>query len=476
MSRTVQQQAVIDAAKDPTIPMISCKAVAGAGKTFTLLELAKELNPATGLYLAYNRGIADEAEEKFKDTNIKCVTLHSLAWNATVRQYGLKVGFFGVRDVSPSSLTYPMRQRVVDAVEGFCLSAHTDPLSWMEENGVYPTEIPIVMEHLNKMTTGAISCTHSFYMKLYHVYLLSGEIPIPEVDMLLMDEAGDLTKLTIDIFRLIKAPKKIAVGDPMQNIYSFNQTVNAFNVLTECIPVNLTASFRVSNHIAAKIQSFVQKHMDASFEFTGRDYEPNTAITTSAYIARNNSGLLEEMFVLMAAGTKFHTTRKVELILELPLILANLSNGKAITEYKYKHIEKLRKEYMNSSYLASRGTIGSYVRQGCAKDPEVSRAITTVMKYTPVLLNELVKYAKECAKTSCGLTLTTAHSSKGLEFSEVTIAPDLNASATEALVDIMRAKLDKDWKKAEMLSEELRLYYVATSRSMIKLNNARLLK
>ena len=42
------------------------------------------------------------------------------------------------------------------------------------------------------------------------------------------------------------------------------------------------------------------------------------------------------MFDLMANDQAFNVTRPVDTILELPLILANLGNGKKITNVKYK--------------------------------------------------------------------------------------------------------------------------------------------
>ena len=56
-------------------------AFAGAGKTSTLVLLAKELNKQgkTGLYLAFNKAIADEAAKKMPN-NVVSKTFHSLAY------------------------------------------------------------------------------------------------------------------------------------------------------------------------------------------------------------------------------------------------------------------------------------------------------------------------------------------------------------------------------------------------------------
>lgn len=53
------------------------RAGAGASKTSTLAALAQQ-HPATTLYLAFNRGIADEARQRFP-ASVECKTLHALA-------------------------------------------------------------------------------------------------------------------------------------------------------------------------------------------------------------------------------------------------------------------------------------------------------------------------------------------------------------------------------------------------------------
>lgn len=477
MSRTAQQQHVIDTVKREDVSIVKVKAVAGAGKTFTLVEIAKELQPTTGLYLAYNKAIADEATQKFKGTNMQCSTIHSLAYNAVVRQQGLKVGFFGVRNVVPSTTPYTTKCEVVDTLEDFFLSEYTDINKYLNDVDVDTDIEQLCLDNLNKMANGEIHCGHSFYLKLYHIFITNGTIPVPDVDVLMADEFGDITGLTLDIFMKIKAKKKIAVGDPLQNIYSFNKTINAFYHLEGIgVSADLTESFRVSSPIAKDIENFVRAYMDTGFQFKGREYPKDAEIVTKGYIARNNSGLLEEMFRLKSELTRFHTTRKIDTILELPLILANLGNGRPVEGFKYKHIEKLRKEYEGSSLLQKRyPSVNRYVMKMNDDDIELKSAFSVVMNHGPRELNSLAKYARECAKLKCNLTLTTAHSSKGLEFSEVEIAPDLNESTNKAIYDLQLIRLENSARRDRRMNkieEELRLYYVACSRAMLKLTNA----
>ena len=481
MALTTQQQFAIDTVANPDNHLVLLKACAGSGKTHTLIELAKHLHPKSGLYLAYNKAIADEATTKFKGTKIKCSTIHSLAYGYTVRPYGLKVGFFNVRDVKPASTPYGIRMLIVNTIEDFCLSSFLCPEEFMTHNDIHPNVQSSVMGHLNAMTNGTIACTHSFYLKLFHVYLASGDITVPEVDLLLIDEAGDLTELTVEVFRLLKAKKKVAVGDPMQNIYGFNKTINAFNVLKdEGVTTTLTESFRVSDDIAFTIQQFVHKYIDKTYDFTGRVYPSNAPIETSMYITRTNTYLLHEMFRLKENGIGFNTTRPIDTIIELPLILATLDKHTTIKEYKYKHIEKLRVDWGKSAPLRQQyPELEAYVRNNLKGDEEADIAFKVVDKHRAEELIDLAKYVRECSKSEWPLLLSTAHSVKGLESDSVTIAPDLNEKVAEAIEKMKKNNVNvREGTKAvvaklnEEYLSELRLYYVATTRAKVELINA----
>ena len=74
---------------------IKINAVAGSGKTTTVIEYAKT-RPATSkiLYLAFNKSVKLEAAKKFADkglNNVKVETAHSLAYRHIVFKNGYKV-------------------------------------------------------------------------------------------------------------------------------------------------------------------------------------------------------------------------------------------------------------------------------------------------------------------------------------------------------------------------------------------------
>ncbi|MBC6818003.1 DNA helicase, partial [Acinetobacter baumannii] len=65
-------------------------AYAGAGKTSTLKLIGNAKSYQSGMYLAFNKAIATEAESKF-NRNVRCKTFHSLAFNSVPRWFTKKL-------------------------------------------------------------------------------------------------------------------------------------------------------------------------------------------------------------------------------------------------------------------------------------------------------------------------------------------------------------------------------------------------
>ncbi len=80
---TKEQQKIIESSGS-----IRINAVAGSGKTTTLIQYAKSRPQSTRiLYIAFNRSVRLEAQKKFNEerlTNVQVETAHSLAFKAVV--------------------------------------------------------------------------------------------------------------------------------------------------------------------------------------------------------------------------------------------------------------------------------------------------------------------------------------------------------------------------------------------------------
>ena len=476
---TREQEDIFSAATDPSIELLKIEARAGSSKTTSLVEASKRMQDKKLLYMSFSKAMITEIENEFPD-NVECRTIHSMAYRHTVKQYGLRVtsGFYP-RDMD-KSIPYKERQEIAACLDDYCLSGIAQFDDYVETNNVQVSTAIYVKGYLEQMFTGELGCSHSFYLKLFHTLMNDGTIVPKKVDVLMIDEVQDLTDLTVEIFRLYPATKKIMVGDPHQSIYSFMNCSNAFEYFKdEGTTRTLSQTFRVSKPIAKRVERYMRDKLDHSFSFNGMEYPAGKEIETKVYIALTNSGLVEEMLRMQHEGVAFHTTRKIEEILELPLILANIGNGKPIKNIKYKALEGMRKhwemksKYNDTSFLHEYHSPIRYVMSLMKDDIEIETGYKVVLKYGPAPINNLLRYAKECIKVDTGLCLSTGHSSKGLTFDMAEIAPDFNQKMDEAEVKLKEARSTGRTKDIKKIEELYRLYYVACTRCRVRLINAK---
>ncbi|MCU1323454.1 MAG: helicase, superfamily [Acidobacteriaceae bacterium] len=220
--------------------------VTGASKTTTLRMLSASTTKR-GLYLAFNRNIADDARQKFP-THVTCATAHSLAYRAVRRtlaypDWKLKgaltpnmiVGTFRM----PDSLTFRCGLALpkwsycallLDALKRFLQSEDELPA---------PAHIPrygcletLAEEHFKDFCSQAIEHVAAIWQAVQHpkhelplghdgyLKLWSLSKPNAQVDYILVDEAQDLNPVLLAILRRVACPV-IYVGDPYQQIYEW---------------------------------------------------------------------------------------------------------------------------------------------------------------------------------------------------------------------------------------------------------------
>jgi len=63
-------------------------AVAGSGKTTTLVQAAHTLKAANSIFIAFNRHIAEELQKKLDGTGMVAKTIHSVGNGMLIKQMG----------------------------------------------------------------------------------------------------------------------------------------------------------------------------------------------------------------------------------------------------------------------------------------------------------------------------------------------------------------------------------------------------
>ncbi len=449
-----------------------------SGKTSLLVAIDEKYQATNGLYLAYNKPIADESQQRFRK-EIDCRTTHSLAYVNVINQFKLKIGafkFYSIKEL----IEYEEKQLVVSLLEEFSQSKYTtvDDFYKNYQKDKRLDEPPnksyfdLVKKYFNLMATGKISITFNAMLKFYHIMLFKKRIVHDPFDIIMLDEAGDLNYVTLEIFMLLPSPLKILVGDNRQNIYGFNGTVNGFEILKDQSKIlTMTKSFRCSEDVAEGIEIFCKKHLCESVSFEGTDKDDDSEIRTAAFIARNNSSLVAKMISLDEAGIKYNLTREAKSIFELMLFLLFLKrNNKEVYNEDFLHIQEAYDKFSSSDSLKREfKNFFNYAKNEFEDDVNLSAAIGTILAHSRETIFNTYNNAKENEKSKVKhfITLGTAHSTKGKEYDQVELAPDMKRTFLKCLES--KAKIgeytDKD-------IQELNLIYVAASRAKKKLLSA----
>lgn len=449
--------------------LVIIDSVAGSGKTTLLQAIAGVLKGKPGLYLAYNKAIATSSSKKFP-SNIECRTTHSLAYRAVVKPLGLKVGFFGVREVK-EKIPYSQKCNLVDDIKEFCLSKYLSYEDYAKDEGKVNTKL--AEKYLSMMGDGSMECSHDFYLKVFHILLHGDDIEMPKQELVMLDEAGDLNEVTLEIFRLLPSRVKVAVGDPHQNIYTFNHTINCFKELNdEGTVFKLSRSFRVPQHIAGPVEKFCKQYLDETMEFSGVDTKGGKVVTRG-YISRTNSGLIGKIIELNRLGAPYGLVRKAKEIFKTPLMVAGLKYQGKVFNQEHKHVQEAVNDWFENEdgIKVKYPTMFGYLMFKFKEDVGISQAVKIILKYGKSEIFEAYSKAKEHEEKSHDFTLLTAHSCKGLEFDEVTLAPDMNY-AVDMVIERQGHGPYNDSELPISDKETLNLYYVACTRALVRLHNA----
>lgn len=460
---TDEQQLVVDtvcSSNDNRI--IAVNSIAGSGKTSTGDAIIRAVQPKNGFYTAFNRAIVTNSAARFGNL-VKCKTVHALAW-----QY---IRPSSIEEFTPNSIkeniSYEDKLTVINILDGFYRSAFTDIEEYVNLAAEDEVIKDLVISYAMMMLEGKIPVTFNYLLKCLHLLLLNKELEI-NFDLFILDEAQDTTAVTLEIFKLINSDRKIIFGDKFQNIYTFMDTVNAFEELDDLNLLRLTKSFRCNPFVAETVEHFGRQYLENDFQFKGNPDIIQEYGTSVAYLSRTNASVIERMYTLMTLGMKFHSVRNIDELFALPLVIDTLMQYRVLTDPRYKFLEKEFYKFLSSNCY---GDFTDYLQLNMGS-PAIVSACNTVNKFKKLKID--IKYLKERIKacnTDKRLIVTTAHAYKGLEADTVIIENDLNNSVNNAIISYNDAKENFAIDLPREVKEDLNTYYVALSRAKTVLNN-----
>lgn len=478
MELTQEQCAIINSTGD-----LKINAVAGSGKTTTIIEYAKA-RPVNSriLYLAFNKSVKTDAIKKFAEkglNNVTVETAHSLAYKYIVRlsQYKVRsqgyktheiVELLGLRGSDEKYTEFVVANHINKLITYFC---NSDKLKVQDLN-----YLDVVLEKkartfvktyykyiedqcrilLAKMDKGEIEIIHDFYLKKFQ--LSNPELPF---DYILFDEGHDASPAMLDIFLKQKATKVI-VGDLNQQIYSWRFAVNSVEKV-DFRTYHLSASFRFSQDIAnlameiLKWKNHFQDYQQNPITGKGKSKE----LKVKAILARTNLGLLLKAIKYVTGGShvkriyfegNINSYTYADEGTSLYDVL-NLYNGnrKLIKDKLIrvmKNLEELE-DYIKKTEDVQLGMMVEIVKEYGNRIPGIIQTIKS-------------KHVGNDDKEHAEMIFSTVHRCKGMEYDSVQIVNDF---ITEEKLE----KLKNETREADInlskLNEEINLLYVAITRT-----------
>jgi F-box protein, helicase, 18 len=482
MQLTPEQQAIINSNGNLVV-----NAVAGSGKTSTLIAYAKSrpLNSKI-LYIAFNKTVKVEAQEKFAKAGIANVTVetaHSLAFNYVVKHSQYKVGN-GYKsyelakllqiDTGENNVDIIIANHVTKFIAFFCNSSIakvqaldyraviTEPKAKQFVHNFYDSIEKFTREALAKMQKGEIDITHDFYLKLFQL-----SKPSLPYQYILFDEGQDASAAMLDVFLHQKATK-IIVGDIHQQIYGWRFAINSLQQVD--FPVyHLTHSFRFDEEVALvanKVLAWKHKHLQNNLpvKVIGNSVG-STNTFTKATIGRTNLALLLHAIAQVQNGNY----KKI-------YFEGNINSYTFADEgaslYDVLHLYNGNTSKIKDALIASMPTLKEleeYIEK--TEDNSLGMIVEVVKEFgnkLPDLIANL-KNNHTANKADAEMIFTTVHRCKGMEYDEVYLLKDF---ITENKLQQLLLKMDDDTLNKALknkLEEEVNILYVAITRAVKKL-------
>ena len=435
------------------------EAVAGSGKTSTLIEFAKT-RPRNSkiLYIVFNRSAKDDALAKFQREGMNGVhiqTAHGLAYCSVMvlPKYTLNNKGYNSMDIMvmcniKGSDRFTLATHVRNWMSGYCNSS-AESIGDYDYIGSLGKEAQEFManhmvlvkgwvnDYWDRMDSAKVLVTHEFYLKKYHL-----NKPQLKYDYILFDEGQDASPVMLDIF-LNQTTKKIIVGDTHQQIYSWRGAVNSLS-LVDFPTFTLSKSFRFGAHIADLSNKILQIKGSVG-KVTGAANYKNNNCYTDATISRTNVALLQSMisWVKRNPDDQLYFEGNINSL---------LYTEEGISVYDVIHLHECNFKRIKNKLIRSFNSFSEFMKFcNQADDRELLMMGVLADRYGANLGNIMEDLKEACAddRDEATMVFTTAHKSKGLEYDKVYLTNDF---------------ANKDEEDIN-LEEEVNILYVAVTRA-----------
>lgn len=470
MTPTDEQSAILAAGQGKDNLMI--QALAGTGKSATLLMLERASKTKPILYLAFNKAVVEKIEHKPRakpedalrrvtsTTTVR--TFNSLGHRIWSKAVGKNLTLDSKKSATilravieevPRKDQGPLWDSFWNVVNGVGLAKS---LGYVPE-GKYPNakrlispsafhasleESPddLTADLIDLVLTRSIQAAYAgsidYNDQVYMPALFGGVFP--RFPLTLVDEAQDLNPVNHQLINRLVQGRFIGVGDPWQSIYGFRGAVrsgmDSLSRAFSTTSLNLSVSFRCPEAIVRNAHWRVPhfKWSSPGGEVTSLPtLHPDHIPDSAAILCRNNAPLFRFAMQLLSFGR--------------PVQVAGSDVGPKLTGI----LKKLGEEDMAQASVLS--AIDDWEAERVAKGNASAVDLAECMRVFAshgTTLGQAIRYAEHLFSQKGSIRLMTGHKAKGLEWPVVFI-------------------LDKHLCRDE--EQDLNLLYVMQTRSMDKL-------
>jgi superfamily I DNA/RNA helicase len=444
---SVFQQAIFDEIEQSTDNLF-ISAVAGSGKTTTILKCLDLLPKGKDIvFLAFNKSIVTELQDRVKRADVRISTMHSFGWNIIRNKYGKKaklndnkiLGKVEKLSESVEEMTEKKKfwyfytaKKVLDLARLNLVTSKSDLENICNMHDIFLEEedLDFCMQTWNLIKK---DFTQFDFTDMVYLPAIDDTMRVPKYDYVFVDESQDLSLAQQKIIqKMLKSDGRlICVGDPQQAIYGFaGADSNSYNRLGSLYPNTKFLPLSVCYRCASSIVNYA------------KDVVPHIESAPNAEEGEVRNGNL-----LQLRSDDWILCRNVK-----PLVMLNLHllkqgikskvKGKDIGEGLLNMVKKVGTKSLKALILKLEHnytkTLYNLSEKGVSKPEKHPKAIVLLQKIDLIqvlsegLVNtdQLIDRIKDIFSDEIkGIILSTIHKSKGLENDRVfLICPELMPS------------------------------------------------
>ncbi|MFG2662279.1 UvrD-helicase domain-containing protein [Streptomyces sp. NPDC048425] len=399
---------------------------AGTGKTSTLVMMGAA-SRRRGMYIAFNKPIAQEARTRFAD-NVYCSTSHGLAYRAlggrfkarldasrhmplwrTAQLLGIDRDLaLGSRRLKPTTLAH----QVMEMVRHFCYSTdqqvaarHLGTVNGLDDQSqqfLAGVLLPRARWAWNDVCSpnGTLPFKHDHYLKMWALTR-----PRLHTDYILLDEAQDTNPVLEEVF-LAQDAQRVCVGDPSQEIYEWRHAKDIMSGFPGQ-RMELTQSFRFGPAIADVANHWLRA-ATSTMQLTGHAAEPSRLTEVNvpdAVLCRGNADALAEVLRFLDQNVPVALVGGGKPLLTIAKAAIDLQAGR-------------RTSHHDLALFSSWDEVREYAEQDSAA-ADLKAIVELVDTYGPQQIIRTVQRMTDEAQAR--VVVSTVHKAKGREWNRVRI-------------------------------------------------------